>query len=216
MSRICKSRRYHHLTPWATRDWFVDPNARNPISHQWNMELQRQMSQNLAASIGYAGSSSYRLSYTTITNVADAGVGDPALRKPFPYARTPWFMTDQGHSNYHSFRLKVERRFTDGVGALLAYTWSKCLDNGSSGFYSVESSISGSRAAIQNKFDPNSNRAPMRLRCSSHALPRNYVGASLREGEEVPEQRSGGMDSGRLANEHDRSGSHRSAYQHGR
>ena len=146
--------------PWATRDWFVDPNARNPLSHQWNMELQRQMSQNLAVSMGYAGSSSYRLSYTTIANVADAGLGDPALRKPFPWARTPWFMTDQGHSNYHSLRLKVERRFTNGVGALLAYTWSKCLDNGSSGFYSVESSVSGSRAAIQNKFDPNSNRAP--------------------------------------------------------
>ena len=52
--------------PWTTTDWFVDPDARNPISHLWNMELQHQMSQNLAVSIGYTGSSSYNLTLSSI------------------------------------------------------------------------------------------------------------------------------------------------------
>ena len=149
-------------TPWTTTDWFVDPDARNPISHQWNMELQHQMSQNLAVSIGYAGSSTYHLSYNTIGNVTTAGVGDAILtgRTPFPWAGTPFVMTDQGHSNYHSLRLSADRRFSNGLGFLASYTWSKCLDNGTSGFFGVENAIAGATSSIQNQFDPNSNRSP--------------------------------------------------------
>ena len=146
--------------PWTTTDWFVDPDARNPISHQWNLEVQHQMSQNLAVSIGYAGSGSYNLSYNTIANVTTAGLGDPESRRPYPWAGTPFVMTDHGDSSYHSFRLSADRRFSKGLGFLTSYTWSRCSDNGSSGFFGVENAIAGSTSSIQNQFDPDSNRGP--------------------------------------------------------
>jgi hypothetical protein len=48
--------------------------------------------------------------------------------------------------------VKAERRFSNGVSFLLAYTWSKSIDSGSSGQFNENLSI-------QNPYDPNSSRS---------------------------------------------------------
>jgi len=55
-----------------------------------------------------------------------------ALR-PYPHyfdVRSWW--QNYGHSTYHAFQMKVDKRFSSGLNFLAAYTWSKSLSNGDS------------------------------------------------------------------------------------
>ena len=148
--------------PWNSLSWYYDPQRRNPRSHQWNLEIQHQVTANLSATLGYVGSHNDRVPLTGVANTPmEAGPGTPEDRRqqrPYPYMTTPWYETDLGIANYNALQFRLERRFADGVEFLLSYTWSKALDNGSSGWYGVESGV-GSSSAIQNFYDLKGNYA---------------------------------------------------------
>ena len=139
-------------SPWDTLNWFSDPEKRNPLSHQWNMEIQHQMTDKLMVSVGYVGSTSYFLDHTALWNTAPtAGVGDPQLRRPYPYASTNWMGTDEGRSSYHAFTSQVNRKFANGFSLLGAYTWGKCIDN-VSGWFGAENGPGGT-SGLSNFYD---------------------------------------------------------------
>jgi hypothetical protein len=78
--------------------------------------------------------------------------------KPMPWASANLRYTQSiGNSNYNALEVKLQRRFTNGLQSLLAYTWGKSIDT-SSGFFNVENGDGGS-AAVQNYFDMRSARA---------------------------------------------------------
>ena len=84
--------------PWGDTCWCVDRNVKNPFSHQWNVELQHQVGQNLIVSGGYVGSVSRRLQLTGLGNLSPSpGAGTAAevqARKPQPHMPTVfWVMT---------------------------------------------------------------------------------------------------------------------------
>jgi hypothetical protein len=43
--------------------------------------------------------------------------------------------TDLGHNRYNGLQVKMDRRFSHGLQALVSYTWAKSMDNGTDGFY---------------------------------------------------------------------------------
>ena len=52
------------------------------------------------------------------------------LLRPYPqFTGTSASQAPVGHSSYHALQLKVERRFSQGLAILLAYTHSKTIDN---------------------------------------------------------------------------------------
>ncbi len=52
------------------------------------------------------------------------------LLRPFPqFTGMSASQAPVGHSNYHALQLKVERRFSQGLSVLFAYTHSKTIDN---------------------------------------------------------------------------------------
>jgi len=53
------------------------------------------------------------------------------------------YQDDIGWSSFHSFQSKVQRRFANGISTLLSYTWQKSLDI-SSGFANAERGIGNS------------------------------------------------------------------------
>ena len=149
--------------PWVLDTWSNDPGRKNGYSHQWHVELQRQVTEQLMASAAYVGSANGRGDYAGLGNSARAaGPGTPeevAARRPFPEAGGGIFYSRSiGESSYNALQVKVRRRFADGLQLLLAYTWSKSLDNGSSGWFGAENGPGGSSAA-QNYHDPDSNRS---------------------------------------------------------
>lgn len=155
-------------SPWSQSNWFFDPNRKDPRSQEWNVEIQRQMTRNLALSVGYVGGYSDRLDETGLFNTATTpGPGTPAQvaqRQPFPWITgTPFFGTDRGNANYNSFQAKLDHRFANGFQYLVSYTWSKAIDNGSSGWFAAEN---GSSSSLQNYYDPNGSRS-----VSSYDIP---------------------------------------------
>jgi len=126
----------------------MDPHHQDARSQQWNVEIQRQIGANLAASVGYIGSKNDRLDLTGLFNTAQTpGPGTPAqvkARRPFPwYNVTPFFGTSQGSSNYNALQAKLERKLAHGFQYLVSYTWSKSIDTGSSGWFDAENGPGG-------------------------------------------------------------------------
>ena len=133
--------------PWGDTCWCVDHNNKRPMSHQWNVELQKQISQNLVVSGAYVASVSRRLQITGLGNTAQPGTGsaeEVQARKPHPHMPTVFWGDDRGLANYHGIELKAERRFSDGFSLLASYTWSRAVDNGASGFFTAENGPGGS------------------------------------------------------------------------
>ena len=145
--------------PWGDTCWCVDPNSKNPVGHQWNVELQKQISQNMIVAAGYVGSVSRRLQLTGLGNTAQPGPGTPEevqARKPQPHMPTVFWGDDRGRANYHGLEFKAERRFADGLSFLASYTWSRALDNGASGFFTAENGPGGS-SYVQDFYDLSRN-----------------------------------------------------------
>jgi hypothetical protein len=129
------------LSPFSQGDgWFFDPRWKNPYSYQYNLGVQRQLTQGYLATLNYAGSMSRRTDVGGRYNVAPTpGPGDPVLRYPFPYMPIPFnFDRSVGKSNYNALEASLERRYANGLAITASYTYSKSLDLGSSGMFSIE------------------------------------------------------------------------------
>ena len=147
--------------PFEQTNWFFDPNRKDARSQQWNVEVQRQMTDNLALSVGYIGSHSDRLDVTGLWNTATTpGPGTPAqvnALRPAPWLPSSNFMgTSSGSSTYNGLEVKLERRFAHGLNYLVSYTWSKIIDTGSSGWFDAENGAGG---GLQNYYDLKGSRS---------------------------------------------------------
>jgi hypothetical protein len=136
-------------------------------TEQWNFNVQHQLAGAWLVEVGYAGTHGVSLpasrTYDFVPNSARALGTRLQEQVANPYARVisvgalslptaprgtlldtyPQFLGASGldswaNSNYHALTLRVEKRFSHGLSALLAYTWSKLIDdnlgNGSNGF----------------------------------------------------------------------------------
>ncbi len=127
--------------PWGTVTYFWDPKKKNAASHQWNIDVQRELRANLLMTVAYVGSVGRRLDLNLAANTSPTpGPGTAAevnSRRPFSYyGRDTLYGTDLGRNSYNALQVKVDKRFSDGLQGLISYTWSKVMDNGTDGWYS--------------------------------------------------------------------------------
>ncbi len=146
--------------------YFFDPDWKNPYSEQWNLGIERQLAANLLATINYVGSTSHRVDVGGRYNVAPTpGPGDPSLRYPFPYMPIPFsFDRSVGGSNYNAIEVSLEKRYSQGLALTVSYTYSKSLDYGSSGLFSIEG------FSVENPYNIGPDYAP-----SSFNIPHNLT-----------------------------------------
>jgi hypothetical protein len=146
--------------------YFFDPNWKNPYSEQWNLGIERQLAANLLATINYVGSTSHRVDVGGRYNVAPTpGPGDPSLRYPFPYMPIPFsFDRSVGGSNYNALEVSLEKRYSKGFALTVSYTYSKSLDYGASGLFSIEG------FSVENPYNITRDYAP-----SSFNIPHNLT-----------------------------------------
>ena len=153
-----------------------DPNIKIARSHQWNVGIQREMTNNLMLSVAYVGSKSDRLNVTGLYNVSPtAGPGTATevnARRPFPWAAPTFMGLSVGSAHYHALQASLEKRYANGLQFLVSYTWSKSMDNAGSGFFGVENGPGGS-AAVQNIYDLKNNWG-----VSAYDIP-HYLSAAI-------------------------------------
>lgn len=149
-------------TPFGSAGWYADPNLKNAYSHQWNVEIQQQLKEDLALSVAYVGSRTYRLDHNGAANTAlQPGPGTPDevnARKPFPWQSSIFMSVDDGRAWYDGLQVKLNKRFSHGFQGLVSYTWSKSQDY-QSGWFGAENGIGGD-SAIQDYYHPETSKGP--------------------------------------------------------
>jgi hypothetical protein len=106
------------------------PDNETSNVHQFNVQVQRQLSNNTALSVAYVGTRGRNLAlYYNLNGTRFGGAA-----KPFPQLGDVRVRDDIGRSEYNSLQVQLERRFSRGLQYLLAYTFSKTKDNGSGAF----------------------------------------------------------------------------------
>ncbi len=94
-----------------------DPGLRLPYTLKWSFEVQQALGSAQAISAAYVGAAGRRLLLTESLFDRNAD---------FPFIR---LTTNGAASDYHSMQLEYNRRLSDGLQALVSYTWSKSLDD---------------------------------------------------------------------------------------
>ncbi|WP_420237050.1 TonB-dependent receptor domain-containing protein [Telmatobacter bradus] len=126
-----------------------------PILKEWNLDIQRQLTDNMMAEVAYIGSRGTNLPYITDLNqvpVSELGVNDSTYRPYQAYQSITGF-NSKGVSNYNGFEAVIARRMSNGIEFNFNYTWSHMLSNqDSSGWNSLQGT-----QAYQNAYDPSSN-----------------------------------------------------------
>jgi len=126
-------------TPFNQVQWFYDPHIKNPYSMQWNFGVQRELNSSTTVDVNYVGSGSRRLNVGGYYNTAlTPGPGDPQARAPFPYIAPTFYDRSIGNGSYNALQIEVNKRYSNGLAYQVAYTYSKSIDEGSSGWFGVE------------------------------------------------------------------------------
>jgi len=105
----------------------VLPKNLTPRVSQWNLQVQRQLDTNSSASLAYVGTQGDRL--TRNYNANQQLYGAPSGTQLFPKLGSITTQDNSGKSYYHSLQAQYERRLTNGLQFLGAFTWSKTIDD---------------------------------------------------------------------------------------
>lgn len=147
---------------WATG--FAPQNDVTPYLLQYNLNVQREISQGTVLSIGYVGShgvheltlqdqnppeatiDSNGVYHFGEVNSAGTLVENPRLNPNFGFlvAAVPGTT-----SRYNSMQVTLNRRLTHNLAAQVAYTWSRCIDDGG---YPIGSLDGGSSTTVENPY----------------------------------------------------------------
>ncbi len=109
-----------------------DPNLKTPYTVSYNLTVERSLTNNLVASMGYVGNEARHLGeYPDPNN--PAALLNPANNaqavRPFPDFGATTYTAYTGVSTYNSLQTKLEKRFSSGLSFLATYTWSHALDD---------------------------------------------------------------------------------------
>jgi hypothetical protein len=127
----------------------VDSNLRNPLIHQWNLNVQRELPSHIKAEVAYVGT---RGEYLWVNEQLNPRVDSG----PRIYTNRGSLVIrgNRADSIYHGLQTSVTRQ-VGNFAVRGSYTYSRALDNGSDVFVT-----SGGASRWQNVFDPRSDRGP--------------------------------------------------------
>jgi hypothetical protein len=117
-------------------DQGVDPNYRDPQANQWNLTVERQLTNNDSLRVSYVGMHTYRLSITEDLNQIPAS-GTPyqtTAASPYVDPRAPyhnWFTLygtfNAGEANYNALEIGESHKTSHGLYFDANYTLAKNL-----------------------------------------------------------------------------------------
>jgi hypothetical protein len=132
--------------PAAPSLFSLDPNFRDPYFQHWNFGIQRNFGWNTVWEISYAGSKGTRM-YEFRNANQPLPTADPNApvnpRRPLPFlgsSLTYWCSC--GSSTYNSLQTKIEKRFSNNLSFLGAYTFGKSIDEQSQASLGFNNSVS--------------------------------------------------------------------------
>jgi len=134
--------------PYGYGNLFVDPHLKTPYIYQYNLSVQRQLSNSLMAELTYVGSSSHKLlTWQDVNPILPSTCAQAAgcnnllnvklgLTPDNGYAPLSDTFTGQNNANYNGLLASLTKRTSNwhNIGDAyfsVSYTWSHNFDNGS-------------------------------------------------------------------------------------
>jgi outer membrane receptor protein involved in Fe transport len=137
-------------TDYAATDVFtVDQKLRTPYVQNYNLNLEHQLSNNVAVQVGYVGSAGRKLFHYRDINQLDS-TGAAA----FPQYLYINQFESSSSSSYNSLQSSLRIRGWHGVTSTLNYTWGHSIDTASDGQDYVPNA-----SQPDNSFNPGAERA---------------------------------------------------------
>jgi hypothetical protein len=106
----------------------IDKNFSNGYVQQWNANVERQITGNMSAQIGYVGSRGTNLASDININQPFPGPGPTQPRRPYPQFGSITMLQSAFPSIYKSLQAKFQARLGGGQNLLVAYTLSRSMD----------------------------------------------------------------------------------------
>jgi hypothetical protein len=108
----------------------ADPHFRQSYIHEWDFDIESQLTQSLALDVRYLGTAAIELThFHFFGNQAVPGAGDIQPRRPWP----DFGFTAEGgpgaNANYNSLQVQLTKRMSQGLSFIAGYTWAKQLTN---------------------------------------------------------------------------------------
>lgn len=116
---------------------------------QWNFSAQTQIVNNLAITVAYVGNKTTHQQLISVPdNVPNPGPGNIQNRRPYPQWGQFYMGETNGNAYYNAAQVTLEKRFSSGYQALVSYTWSKCIDEGSNQSAPITVSLLAANRAV--------------------------------------------------------------------
>ncbi|HEV2765204.1 MAG TPA: TonB-dependent receptor, partial [Pyrinomonadaceae bacterium] len=135
----------------------VQRDLRTPYMQHWNLNVQRALSRSRVFELAYVGSKGTKLLSARDMNQPQPQLLPPGLpfvpNRPDPRFDDINILESRGSSSYHAMQARFQQRLSQGLAALVAYTWSKSVDDASNFFTSA-----GDPNFPQNSYDLRAER----------------------------------------------------------
>jgi outer membrane receptor protein involved in Fe transport len=122
----------------------MSTNILNPLTHQWNLDIQRELPGGFVLTTAYVGTRGEHLFANQEYNPIDPATGV----RLNPLLGDVLVRNNAGDSFYHSGQFTLDRKFSHGLLLRGAYTYSKLIDDASEVF-----TTTGSSTLSQNLFN---------------------------------------------------------------
>ncbi len=114
----------------ASTGTFMDRHFHDAYMEDWNLDVQYEFAKNTLLDVNYVGTRGVGLPGNT--NINQPNVGGPSPYPQFGYSLTD--IANNRFSTYESLQTKGEKHTGKGLSFLATYTWSRCIDDGSTLF----------------------------------------------------------------------------------
>jgi len=124
--------------PFATIE-SISSNLRNPLTHQWNVDIQRELPGGLIFTAAYVGTRGEHLFVNQELNPGDGtgNFGPNGIARLNPNFGSVVVRDNGGDSIYHSGQFSVDRKFSPACSCVPPTPTSKLIDDGSEIFTST-------------------------------------------------------------------------------
>ena len=109
---------------------YVSPNFRDAYMQDWNVDLQYEVRPNWMVDLGYVGTKGTHLPATRDQNEVNPFTGV----SPYPQFGSVLLVEPRANSIYNALQFRSEKRVSQGLTFLTAYTWSRSIDDDSAVF----------------------------------------------------------------------------------
>ena len=112
----------------------TDAHIKEPYTEDYNLSVQRALSNSLVASLGYVGNVSRHIELYAAPNTSPVLLSpgkSTTSYEPYPTLGGIGQISYSGVSTYNALQAKIEKRYASGLYFLSTYTWSHALGDAS-------------------------------------------------------------------------------------